>query len=197
MDYSFKNIKFVKSVVDIKDKPISLPEILFVGKSNVGKSSLINAICNNKHLAYTSSKPGMTKMLNYFSVDNKFYIVDCPGYGYSAKKDFDYNFYGNMLETYFKDNNDLKLIIFLLDSRIIPGENDIDFFNFLKESKQKFVICFTKSDKLNQSERARIKKNYSLAFNEEIKEDSYFFVSIKNNSSLEKLKQFILNNLGA
>ena len=82
--FYFKKASFVKSVADIKDAPLdNLKEVLFVGKSNVGKSSLINALTNMKKLAFTSSNPGHTKLLNYFLIDNMFYLVDCPGYGYS------------------------------------------------------------------------------------------------------------------
>ena len=117
MEYYLKKAKFVKSITDIKEAPFDYSkEVLFVGKSNVGKSSLINALTNNKKLAYTSSKPGMTRLLNYFSVEDKFYLVDCPGYGFSSKKDVDYEFYGNMVESYFNNNEKLKLIVFLLDS---------------------------------------------------------------------------------
>ena len=100
--YHYKSAKFIKSITSIKEAPAeNLSEVLFVGKSNVGKSSLINALTNNKKLAYTSSNPGHTRLLNYFLIDNSFYFVDAPGYGFSAQKDKDYAFYGNMIESYF------------------------------------------------------------------------------------------------
>ena len=88
MENYLKKVKFVKSIVDVKEAPNDYShEVLFVGKSNVGKSSLINALVNNKKMAFTSSQPGHTRLLNYFSVEDNFYLVDCPGYGYSKKKD--------------------------------------------------------------------------------------------------------------
>ena len=192
MACSFINAKFIISVADIKNKPFSHNEITFVGKSNVGKSSLINALCNIKNLAKTSSKPGKTKLLNYFEVqtsskDKTFYIVDCPGYGYSASKGIDYLQYGELVENYFKDNKQLKLVIFLLDSRRVPSIDDIDFFNYLKESNYNFIICFTKCDKLNLSMKSKIKRNYEQAFNENFSNRNNLLVSINDKMSIEKL----------
>lgn len=196
MIYPFKKAKFVKSVVDMKDKPdCDFNEITIVGKSNVGKSSLINALTNNQKLAFTSKKPGHTRLLNYYLIDDSFYIVDCPGYGYSAKKDVDYEFYGNMVESFFKDNNHLRLIIFLLDSRHAPTNDDKDFYEYLKSKDYPFLICFTKSDKLNQSEKARIIKNLNSVFNDSIEKKDTILTSIKNSRSIEELKERINNYL--
>lgn len=191
MVYPFKNAKFIKSIVSMKDKPSSLKEVVIVGKSNVGKSSLINALLNNNHLAYTSSKPGHTRLLNYYLIDNGFYFVDCPGYGYSAKKDVDYAFYGEMVENYFKDNKYLKLVIFLLDSRHIPSSDDIDFYNYLKSMNYPFIILFTKGDKLNMSMRSKIPNNFKTAFKEEYSKEKAIVVSIKNKKSLGDTKEII------
>ncbi len=200
MACSFINAKFVLSIADIKNKPFSLDEITFVGKSNVGKSSLINALCNIKNLAYTSSKPGKTKLLNFFEVqthtkDKIFYIVDCPGYGYSASRSKDYIQYGDLVENYFKNNKLLRLVVFLLDSRRIPSTDDIEFFTFLKESNYNFIICFTKVDKLNQSEKAKIKKNYEEAFNENFSSRNNLLVSINDKMSIGKLIETIVSYL--
>ena len=128
----FKNGIFIKSVDKMENRPEKyLNEVLFVGKSNVGKSTLINLLVNNKKLAYTSSKPGHTKLLNYYLINNSFYFVDCPGYGFSSKKGKDYIEYGKIVEDYFNNNENLKLIVFLLDSRHEPTEDDVDFFNFI------------------------------------------------------------------
>ena len=188
----FKNAKFIKSVVDINEAPSEFnSEVLFVGKSNVGKSSLINALTNNKKLAFTSSNPGMTRMLNYFSVENKFYIVDCPGYGFSKKKDVDYKFYGDLIESYFNDNKKLKLIVFLLDSRHEPTDDDLDFYNFLISYKYRFVICMTKCDKLNTSMKAKINKNLINKLNFDPEKHKIFLVSTKDAKSIATLKEFI------
>lgn len=155
----FRKVNFVKSATSYLDKPDKdLPEVLFVGKSNVGKSSLINALAKNKNLAYTSSKPGYTKLLNYFEVDEKFYLVDAPGYGYTASGSRHIDNFGKMMEEYFK-NPSLKGVVFIVDSRHKLGENDKDFYDFLVENKIPFILVASKIDKLNQSEKAAMKKN--------------------------------------
>ena len=108
---NFANVNFVKSCPNRKEKPQDVkPEVLVVGKSNVGKSSLINALCAKKRLAFTSSKPGHTRLLNYYDVDKRFYLVDAPGYGF-AKGGVDLDaLFGNMMSTYFEDNQKLKQI---------------------------------------------------------------------------------------
>lgn len=184
----FKSSKFIKSITDIKEAPEKrLSEVLFVGKSNVGKSSLINALTNNKRLAYTSSKPGHTRLLNYFLIDNSFYFVDAPGYGFSTKKDLDYKFYGEMIENYFKNNKYLKLIVFLLDSRHEPTEDDLDFYNYLKSTDYNFIFVMTKCDKLNMSLKSKIVKNLKNVFIDPDL-DKLNLVSIKDNRSLLALK---------
>lgn len=189
--YHYKNATFIKSITDIKQAPTPhRSEVLFVGKSNVGKSSLINALTNNKKLAYTSSKPGMTRLLNYFLIENRFYFVDAPGYGYSSKKDLDYEMYAKMLDSYFKDNSYLKLVVFLLDSRHEPNEDDLLFYEYLMYNNIPFIFALTKVDKLNMSMKAKIKRNLSIKF-KYFDDSKLFLVSINNYRSLEKLKDKI------
>ena len=192
----FNQADFVKSVDKIENKPEKhLNEVLFVGKSNVGKSSLINALTNHSKLAFTSSKPGHTRLLNYYIINKKFYFVDCPGYGFSSQKDLDYEFYGELIENYFKDNKDLKLVIFLLDSRHEPTKDDITFFNILKESNYNFVLVMTKCDKLNQSMRSKIEKNLIAAFGD-IDDIEVLLTSIKDNRTLINLELLINSFIG-
>ncbi len=192
MENCYKTAKFITSIVDLKDSPLPhLEEILFVGKSNVGKSSLINALANQKALAFTSKTPGHTRLLNYFMIDNSFYFVDSPGYGFSAKKDIDYEFYGKIFDSYFTDNANLKLIVFLLDSRHLPTQDDQDFYIYLKHFSYPYIIAMTKCDKLNQSEKAKIYKNLDLGLNETISKDQVVLTSSKNKDSLGFLKQRI------
>lgn len=190
--FYFKKASFVKSVADIKDAPLDdLKDVLFVGKSNVGKSSLINALTNMKKLAFTSSNPGHTKLLNYFLIDNMFYLVDCPGYGYSSKRDYDYEFYGKLVENYFKDNKKLSLIIFLLDSRHEPTNDDLDFYQFLLSYNYHFVICMTKCDKLNMSMKSKITKNLKNKFGDAVLNNEIFLCSTNDKQSILLLKNYI------
>lgn len=188
---NFDNSSFVTSFVKKpEDLELNLQEILFVGRSNVGKSSLINSITNKKRLAFTSSKPGHTKLLNYYNVDKKFYLVDAPGYGYGSIGSKDYIAFGKLMESYFKDNINLSLVCFLLDSRRVPNKDDADIFRFLIAKEIPFIICVTKIDKINQSEKAKILKNLK---EKEIEIDNkyIFYTSITKKDSLNKLKSFI------
>ena len=181
---NFRKVTFIKSVTNYLDKPEKdLPEVLFVGKSNVGKSSLINALTNNKNLAYTSSKPGYTKLLNYFEVDNTFYLVDAPGYGYTSTGSRHLDNFGEMMEKYFQ-NPHLKLVIFIVDSRHKLGENDVMFYHFLNDNDIPFVLVASKVDKLNQSEKAAMKKNIASV----IKDEEFIALSSLKGIGLDCLK---------
>ena len=191
MESYYKKASFVKSITDINEAPSRLPEVLFVGKSNVGKSSIINALTNNSKLAFTSKKPGHTRLLNYFLIDDVFYFVDSPGYGYSAKKDLDYEFYGDMLEKYFDDNKYLKLVVFLLDSRHMPTDDDYDFYKFLISFNYNFVIALTKCDKLNQSDKSKIYKNLKEKLDLDKDKNLILLTSSKDSRSILLLKETI------
>lgn len=182
---NFNNVSFVKSTPSVKERPQDqLPEVLIVGKSNVGKSSLINTLCQRKSLAYTSSKPGHTRLLNYYNIDNKFFLVDAPGYGY-AKGGVDLDrLFGTMMDEYFTDNNYLKLVLLLIDSRREFGENDTEILNYLIESKIPYFVVITKTDKINQKGRSELNKRLKEM---NVLENVYFTSSLSNRT-LDKLK---------
>lgn len=181
---NFQKAKFIKSCPNLESKPDkNLPEIIFVGKSNVGKSSLINALVKNKSMAYTSSKPGFTKLLNYFEIDEKFYLVDAPGYGYTKSGSKLLDSFSEMMETYF-DNPNLKGIVFIVDSRHELGKNDIDFYNFVIEKDIPFILVCSKCDKLNQSEKAKITKHIK----NDVGVDKFILTSATKNIGLEDVK---------
>ena len=188
---NFENAHFVTSFAG---KPSNLdkdlPELLFVGRSNCGKSSLINALCKKNRLAFTSSTPGYTKLLNYFEVDNKFYIVDAPGYGFAKNRDKSYVDFGELMDNYLENNSNLKLVLVLLDARRIPNEDDVSIINYLIESKIPYIICYTKMDKLNMSEKAKISKNLN-AVNLKIPADLQYFTSSVEEKYLTKLRNYI------
>ncbi len=185
----FSKAKFIKSAPNLSLRPDdNLPEVCFVGKSNVGKSSLINALTKRRQLAFTSSKPGFTKLLNYYLIDDQFYLVDAPGYGHTISGSKHLDDFGKMMETYF-DSKNLKGVIFLVDSRHAMGENDISFYNFIKEKNIPFVLILTKADKLNQSERAKMVKNVKESFGD----ICYISSSINDNKSIEKIRYEIIH----
>lgn len=143
-----KSAKFVMSNSTFKGCPNSpLPEFAFIGRSNVGKSSLINMICGNKKLAKTSSTPGKTQLINHFLINENWHLVDLPGYGYAkVSKKQRAGFY-KMISDYMTKRTQLYCVFVLIDCRIKPQAIDIDFINFLGEEGIPFNVIFTKADK--------------------------------------------------
>lgn len=189
---NFNKAKFIKSAPTFKMKPEkNLKEIVFVGKSNVGKSSLINALVKNKSLAKTSSKPGYTKLLNYFEIDEKFYLVDAPGYGYTASGGKHLDSFSEMMETYF-DNPSLAGVVFIVDSRHKLSKDDEGFYEFIKDKGIPFILVASKSDKLNQSEKASIKKHIT----NDIGIEEFVLVSVTKNVGLDEVRTKISQLIG-
>jgi GTP-binding protein len=145
--------RFVKSSIDIENCPKDQkPEFAFIGRSNVGKSSLINMLSDNKNLAKTSSKPGKTTTINHFIINEKWYIVDLPGYGYAKASHKQKELYQQMIFDYILRRNNLYCLFILIDSRIEPMQSDIDFINFIGENAIPCALIFTKSDKLSNNQ---------------------------------------------
>ncbi len=128
-----------------------LPEIAFAGKSNVGKSSLINALMNRKSLARTSSQPGKTQTINYYNINNELYFVDLPGYGYARVPESEKEKWGRMVEKYLKSSRQLKAIFLLIDIRHDPSENDKLMYDYILRNGYEPFIIATKSDKIKRS----------------------------------------------
>ena len=129
-----------------------LPEVAFAGKSNVGKSSMLNALINRKSLARTSSTPGKTQTINYYNVNKELYLVDLPGYGYAKVSQTTKEKWGKMIERYLKKSPTLKAVFLLIDIRHEPGQNDIDMYNWICETGFTPVIIATKLDKITRSQ---------------------------------------------
>ena len=186
---NFTNAKFVKSAPSLKEAPQGqFPEVLLVGRSNVGKSSLINALCTKKALAFTSSKPGHTRLLNYYNIDDKIYLVDAPGYGY-AKGGFDLDkLFGEMMEDYFAHANRLKLVLVLLDSRRELNEDDLEIVEYLKSKNIHYLLNFTKVDKINQSEKHKLIVSLESIG---VKKEEVVFTSTLKTHTFDSLKREI------
>lgn len=138
----------------------NIPEYAFIGRSNVGKSSLINALTNSKKLAKISGKPGKTQLINHFLINEKFYFTDLPGYGYAKiSKKIKEEFQSFTLK-YLKNRENLVCLFLLIDLRVSPQKIDLEFMEFCALKKIPFVICFTKSDKLKKAEIAENTKQY-------------------------------------
>lgn len=182
----FRQSEYVISIPEAKLRmKDSLPEIAFMGRSNVGKSTLINVL-TGKTLAYSSKKAGKTRYLNYFLIDKKFYVVDTPGYGYTAygnKEDINFS---KMMESYFAIPT-LKGAFLLLDARREPNKDDLLILDYLQEINMPTFIIYTKCDQAKQAERYQREK-----FAKE-REIPYFMSSLK--ADKDKLRKFVLASL--
>lgn len=136
----------------------NLPEFLLVGRSNVGKSSFINTICNRKKLARVSSSPGKTRNLNFYIINDNFYLVDVPGYGYANVSKQEQKKFGLMIEDYLEKRSNLKRVYMLIDFRHKPSEDDLLMYKFLKYYKLPVTVIATKVDKVAPSKKEKAKK---------------------------------------
>ena len=151
-----KQAEFIKSAAKPKDyPPPGLPEVAFVGRSNVGKSSLINVLANRKALVRTSSTPGRTQLINFFDINNILTLVDLPGYGYAKAPPDVRKLWGPMIETYLAKRESLKTVVLILDIRRKPSDGDLDMLRWLGTYGIPPIIVLTKCDKLSKNERAK------------------------------------------
>lgn len=166
-----------------------LPEIALSGRSNVGKSSLINTLLNRKNLARTSSQPGKTQTLNFYLVNDEFYLVDVPGYGYARVSQKKRQEFGEMIQDYLETRPNLKGLVILIDSRHEPTKDDIAMYNYAQYLNLPIVVVCTKIDKIKKSQvnkvMSRLKKNIDL---------NYDHVTVLTFSSVTKLHVAELGN---
>lgn len=151
-----KSAEFIKSATKPANYPEGdLPEIAFAGRSNVGKSSLINVLVNRKALVRTSSTPGRTQLINFFDVNGTFTLVDLPGYGYAKVPPDVKRQWGPMMQTYLSSRNNLRGVVLIIDVRRIPKDEDIQMFEWLRTFGVPPILVVTKCDKVSKSERER------------------------------------------
>lgn len=187
---NINNVKFEASFGTANQLRASdLPEIVFAGKSNVGKSSLINKFFNRKNLARVSGVPGKTTTINFFTVDG-IRMADLPGYGYAKRADNERRRWGELMEAYFATERNIKLVVQLLDMRHEPTEDDRTMLGFLAEAGFPFICVLTKCDKLNKTER--LARREAFAQNEFLKPAlAIIEASAQNGEGMQELKEII------
>ena len=165
------------------------PEFLLVGRSNVGKSSFINTLLNQKNLARTSSRPGKTQTLNFYLVNDAFYLIDVPGYGYASVNHEQQKKMGLMIEEYLEHRTEMKRVFMLVDYRIKPTENDVLMYQFLKYYNIPVTIVITKIDKVSSSKREKNLKLIKDTLNLAIGDNYIMFSSVTKEGIDEVFKQ--------
>lgn len=188
-----KTSEFVISNTDVKKCPQgSLPEYAFIGRSNVGKSSLINMLTDKKGLALTSSTPGKTMLINHFIINDSWYIVDLPGYGYARRGQKGQEQIKNIIENYILEREQMTNLFLLIDSRLEPQKIDMEFMEWLGENGVPFAIIFTKADKLKNG---RLHGNIQMYLNQMRKQweelPPYFISSAESRLGKKEILNYI------
>ena len=188
-----KSAEFVISNTDIYKCPKEdLPEYAFIGRSNVGKSSLINMLTNSKKLAKTSGKPGKTQLINHFIINKNWFLVDLPGYGYAKVSKTKRKTFQKFIKDYFLKRKQLVCSFVLIDTRLEPQKIDLEFMEFLGENGIPFCIIFTKADKLNKNILQKNITNYKKIMLETWEEiPTYFITSAIKNTGKDEVLDFI------
>lgn len=189
-----KSADFVMSNTDVSKCPKErLPEYAFIGRSNVGKSSLINMLTGHSKLAKTSGKPGKTQLINHFKINSNWFLVDLPGYGYAKVSKTIRQGFQEFIKDYFLQREQLICTFVLIDSRLEPQKIDLEFMEFLGENGIPFAIVFTKTDKLKLAQLNRNIQIYKNTMLHTMWEEMppYFSTSATNNTGKEELLSYI------
>lgn len=190
-----KSTAFIKSSSNCNECPTNdIPEFAFIGRSNVGKSSLINSLTNSKKLAKISGTPGKTLLINHFVINKKWFLVDLPGYGFTRKSKKEKRIIEEIITDYFLNRNNINLTFVLIDIRLKPQKIDLEFMLWLNQNNIQFKIIFTKADKLNKKEFIENPDKYLEILFHEIGSHPEHFIS----SSKSKLgREEILNSISS
>ena len=183
--------EFIASSPNVKNCPNEfIPEYAFIGRSNVGKSSLVNSICRKRNIAKVSGKPGKTKLINHFKINDSWYLTDLPGYGYAnvsktVKKNID-----KLIRDYFLHRKQIKLIFLIVDIRHKPQDIDLNFMSWLINQGRRFTLIFSKSDKIRKEKFNA--KDYMLKIKSKLNENpKYFITSSKKKEGIEEILKYI------
>lgn len=191
--------RFVSSSTRVSQKPSErLPEFAFIGRSNVGKSSLINMLCSNSKLAKTSHTPGKTKLVNHFIINEKWYLVDLPGYGFAKMPEKDREELGRVIMDYIHNSEDLAVLFVLLDSRLDMQKIDLEFISMLGEEGIPFALIFTKGDKKGpQALASQVEKNCQRLLEDWEELPPVFVSSSETGAGREEILGYIGNILNS
>jgi len=189
---TFSNIAFVKGAVSLDDCPVAnWPEIALAGRSNVGKSSLINALANRKNIAHTSNVPGKTQQMNFYEVDQTFHFVDLPGYGFAKAPEEERKKWGRFIKEYLMERQTLLVTIQLIDIRHKPTKLDEEFIYWMAKHRRPFIIVLNKADKLSgnkQQNSLAMVKHLLEVMNIEV---PVIICSSKTQKNITKIKEII------
>lgn len=178
-----KTSEYIKSITDPKDAPIPKPSMLFLGRSNVGKSSFINSLTNRKNLARISNTPGKTIALNFYLINDNAYIIDAPGYGYARRSKGQKDDFIIMIEKLLLNFSDLKVVVLLIDFKVGPTQDDLDTYHFLKTLHLPVYVVATKKDKVPKTHQYKQEKQIK-----QVLDNPHLFISISNTTK-ENIKQ--------
>ena len=191
-----KNPKFEISAMNKSQYPKGrMPEIVLAGKSNVGKSSFVNSLTNRKSLARTSSAPGKTRQLNFYNMDDRFYFVDLPGYGYSQMSKAEQKKVADSIEVYLRNRQNINLIILLVDIRRKPTADDRTMINYIRDSGKRYIVIASKSDKIAKTKVQTYVDD--IAKELEIPDDLIFPFSSETKFNLETIWDVIEESLNS
>lgn len=183
------NVSLVASAVRRSQYPIDgLPEFIMIGRSNVGKSSFLNTLVNRKNMARISSKPGKTSTINFFNVDDKFYLVDVPGYGYADTSREEIRKFGLMVEEYLEKRKELKRVFLLVDFRHTPTNDDKIMYDYLKYYQIPVTVVATKMDKVSSREKEKNLKNLKDTLDIVVGDNIVLFSSVNKTGREEILR---------
>lgn len=189
---AFKEATFITGAPSLNEcPPADIPEFCFAGRSNVGKSSLINKITNKRRLARTSNTPGKTQQMNYYKIDNSIYLVDLPGFGFAKVPKKERERWGKDIQTYLLKRNTLRLILHLVDARHNPTRLDEDFFFWMASNNMPFSVIMTKADKLSNNKLASSKKTVRNVLKEMNIEVPIISCSAETGKGIDELRSLI------
>ncbi|MFH0734265.1 MAG: ribosome biogenesis GTP-binding protein YihA/YsxC [bacterium] len=187
-------VQFVKSVFHLPDLPKeNISEVVLCGRSNVGKSTFINSFFNKKNLAKVSSTPGKTRSINYYLVENKYYVVDLPGFGYAKIAKTERESWEKLISGYLKGHRNISFVFHFIDSRIEPTKLDHLLYDFIKSQNLNYIAVLSKVDKLKQSELAEAKRNISKAFSDLVLGENLFLHSGVKGTGKNEINKLLVN----